>query len=346
MPPKPGKPRRIRRLQAIAGGVGTLISLSLVALVFVRVGFPGHLTLASLFLEQLPKQWRWLLPFALLSASMLPSRALQWQAALEKKVPLRERYHLVAIGAFVHNALPGKLGDVTRGFLLSRTRALPLSESLAAVAACKLFEMVWLVLLGLAAFFGPAAVLARFREPMVIAAGLCLGLLLLAFALARFAPRLAGRVGGQKLSAILEGLGKGFAAVKRPRALVRLLALSVLPVAASAVGYGFGLKSMGIAGGLWAGPIILGAIALGQCLLFVPAGTGLYYVATTFAAIQLGASPEQAAVFTALSHLATLAVQVGLGAISLWRSGLKLEQLRAPAAVVSSEPAPALARAS
>ena len=92
----------------------------------------------------------------LLSASVIPLRALQWQQhASAQAVPFKERYHLVAIGAFTHNALPGKLGDIIRSFLLSRTQRLPFLQCLGSVAVCKLLEFAALMLLVAVSFLGP-----------------------------------------------------------------------------------------------------------------------------------------------------------------------------------------------
>ena len=330
------KKKSVRALLALAG---TGLSALLIGLVFCRVRWDQGPHLAWRvspleLLRALPGQVRWVLPFAALTALMLAARAWQWQAALRIRVGLTERFHLVAIGAFVHNALPGKLGDVTRAYLLGRDRDLPFVESLGSVAACKLFEFVWLVALaGGALSFAPG--LAGFGTALRAASLACFGLVVLAFLAGRFAPVLGPRLRPGKLRRAVDALGRAFAVTRSARALANLVARSVAPVLCSAIAYGWALQGVGIARGLWLGPVVLGAIpALGQSLLLVPAGTGLYYLATTFTATQLGASPEQAAVFATCTHLATLAPQLLLGAVSLWRRGIGLSGLRLPAVAV------------
>src|SRR5688500_7119591 len=101
-------------LHALLVLVGVVLSAFLISTAFFgwNVVRPGRLLIPRFslqqFLQDLPGHLRWLIPFMLLSASIIPLRALQWQRTLSKRVPLRERYHLVAIGAFTHNALPGK----------------------------------------------------------------------------------------------------------------------------------------------------------------------------------------------------------------------------------------------
>jgi hypothetical protein len=89
-----------------------------------------------------------------------------------------------------------------------------------------------------------------------------------------------------------------------------------------------GLRAFGIEQGLWAGPIVLGAIALGQSVLVIPAGTGLYYFVTSWTARALGASAEQAAAYAVLTHLGTILTQMGMGAVSLWVRGIRWKDLK------------------
>jgi hypothetical protein len=318
-----------RKAFRIAGAIlGTLVSVLVITAIFVRVGWNHGLELdwrlSPLELARsVPGQLHWLVPFAGLTALMLVARAVQWQAALRPRVPLAARYHLVAIGALVHNTIPGKLGDVTRAYLLGRERQLPFVESVGAVAACKLFEFFWLVGLAVAALaFSPG--LAEFSPALRIASASCGALVGLALCAGRFAPHFAARVRCPKVRKVIESIGHAFSRTRSAGSLARLVVLSALPVLCSATAYGLGLSGIGVARGLWLGPVVVGAIALGQSLLLVPAGTGLYYVATTFVAHKLGASSSQAVIFAACTHLATLFPQLLLGALSLWRRGRPL----------------------
>ena len=86
---------------------------------------------------------------------------------------------------------------------------------------------------------------------------------------------------------------------------------------APALGYGLGLSAIGVRGGVFAGVVVLGAIALGQSLPGIPVGMGVYYFVTSWAARALGASEGDAAAYSVLTHLATVLTQVALGGISV-----------------------------
>ncbi len=326
-------------LKALAVVVGVVLSVLLISSAFFtwHLGEEGPLLQPRFSLEQfmkdLPGHLPWLALFMLLSASILPLRAVQWQSTLNKPVPLGERYHLVAIGAFTHNALPGKLGEFIRSFLLSRTQRIPFLQALGSVAVCKLLEFAALMGLVALAFLGPfGEKMSDFAGPLRIAVGLCVGLVVAVVLLAHYALPLAALLERKRklprvrhlLSHVSEGLGTA----RSFRGMARALFFSIGPVLAPALAYGLALRGIGIPGGVFAGTVVLGAIALGQSLPGVPAGMGIYYFVTSWAARALGASPEDAAAFSALTHLGTVFSQVSLGALSVRLRGIRVRDLR------------------
>jgi hypothetical protein len=326
-------------LHALLVLVGVVLSAFLISTAFFQWNpwKPGPLLTPRFplrkFVHDLPGHLRWLIPFMLLSASIIPLRALQWQRTLSKRVPLRERYHLVAIGAFTHNAVPGKLGDFIRSFLLSRTQRIPFLESLGSVAVCKLLEFAALMGLVALAFLGPfGRTMARFAGPLRLAVGGCVVLVVLVVLLAHYSlplARLMERKGKLPRARHLLGhVSEGLGTARSFRGMAVALVFSIGPVLAPAMAYGLGLRGIGVYGGLFAGTVILGAIALGQSLPGVPAGTGIYYFVTSWAARSLGASAEDAAAFAALTHLGTVLSQVTVGAISVRLRGIRVKDLR------------------
>src|SRR5439155_16256653 len=107
-----------RALKSTVIAVSVAVTVALIATVFLRFSPDRRFVTPRFDLAQLwralPRQLPWLGAFIALSAAMIPLRAAQWQSALQKRVPYSHRYHFVAIGALIHNALPGKLGDVFR----------------------------------------------------------------------------------------------------------------------------------------------------------------------------------------------------------------------------------------
>lgn len=325
-------------LKVLAVIVGVALSAFLVSSAFFHWNLgPGPLLTPRFPLERffadLPGHLVWLIPFMLLSAAILPLRAVQWQTTLSKPVPLRERYHLVAIGAFTHNALPGKLGEFIRSFLLSRTQRIPFLQALGSVAVCKLLEFTALMGLLALSFLGPfGQTMAHFSGALRIAVAVCVGLVVGVVLLAHYALPLSRYLGRRnrlpRVRHLLGHVAEGLGTARSFRGMARTLLFSIGPVLAPALAYGLALRGLDIPGGLFAGTLVLAAIALGQCLPGVPAGMGIYYFVTSWAARSLGASSEDAAAFAALTHLGTLLSQVSLGALSVRLRGIRIKDLR------------------
>ncbi len=325
-------------LKVLLALIGVLISVVLIATVFFQISFSGGLRLTprftfAQFLGQIPKQGHWLWMFFLLSASVIPLRALQWQATLKRRVPFRERYHFVAIGAFVHNALPGKFGDIFRSFLMARTQNVPFVQALGSVAVCKLLEFAALMLLVGLSFLGPfSQTLSRFSQGLRVALAVCLGLVVVVVLLARYSAFIARWLRRErrlpKAQSFLLNVSRGLGTARSPKGLAKALFVSIPPVLAPALAYGLAMRGIGVKNGLFAGAVVLGAIALGQATPGIPAGTGIYYFVTSWTARNLGAAPDDAAAFAALTHLGTITSQILVGGTSVWIRRIRWRDLK------------------
>lgn len=316
-------------VKVLLGFVGVCLTAVLISTAFFRWNLSGKGPLLTprfsltRFIHDLPGHLDWLLLFMLLTASMIPLRAVQWQRTLSKPVPFKERYHLVAIGAFTHNALPGKLGDVIRSFLMSRSQKIPFVRSLGSVAVCKLLEFAVLVGVAALSLLGPVGdALDQFRGALRGAAIAALALVAAVVMLAHFASPLAKALHKRnrfpRVEAFLVEVALGLGTARSFRGMAVALVFSMPPVLANAAAYGSGLAGMGLRGGFFAGAVILGAIALGQATPGIPVGMGVYYFVTSWMARKLGAAPEEAAAFATLTHLATLSTNLIVGGISVW----------------------------
>ncbi|MBI5545958.1 MAG: flippase-like domain-containing protein [Deltaproteobacteria bacterium] len=321
-----GRRRWLRRAPVIL--LGLTLSATLAASAFFRIHLWGGLHLEPRFplgmwLSQLPTHGSWLAAFAVLAAAVLPLRALQWRYTLAEPAPrFADRYHAVAIGAFFHNAIPGKLGEFFRAFFLARKRSLTFFESLGSVLVCKLLELAALLAVVGIALAGPSSRSApHLWLALALAGAFGLGLSALALTAARWALplglRLQQRPRMARVGRSLASLGRGLATVRSPRRMALAFLASFGPVLAAALAFGVALQGLGVPRGVWAGGVVLGAVSLGQLTPGLPIGTGMYYLTSSWAARALGAAPEQAAAFAALTHLASLSSQLLVGLVSL-----------------------------
>ena len=272
----------------------------------------------------------------LLQASLIPLRAVQWQPTLSKPVPFRERYHLVAIGAFTHNALPGKLGDVIRSFLLSRTQRIPFLQSLGSVAVCKLLEFAALMLLVAAVLPGSLR-----RDDGPLRGRRCRWPCRCASAWWRWwccwpttrAPlaRLLHRRhrlprAGEPAQHVARGPGHRAQLPGHGEALL----FSVGPVLAPALALRPGAaRAWASAGASSPGAVVLGAIALGQSLPGRAGGHGHLLLRHQLGGAQPGGlGPEDAAAFSTLTHLGTVSARWPWAPVSVHQRKLRIRDLR------------------
>jgi hypothetical protein len=233
-------------------------------------------------------------------------------------VRLADAYHATALGALVHNTLPGKLGPFAAAWLLARWSRRPFGAVVSSQLLAKLLELgaiVAVTALGALAVRGSASGL-----PAIAASGALLLSVMAAIALAaaRHAPGLGVRLAHRfpRVGAFVEALGAGLGASSEGRRLLAAAAVGLGPALTSSLAYGLALRSFGVPGGALGGAVVLGVVTFGQFTPGLPVGTGVYWFLCSWAARQLGASAGDAAALAALSHLSTVAAHLTVGSVS------------------------------
>ncbi|ACL66845.1 conserved hypothetical protein [Anaeromyxobacter dehalogenans 2CP-1] len=311
-----GAGRGVVLAAAAAGGA------VLVGLVFFRPewrgGAPALVPRFDLgaFARELPAQARWLVPFAAITAALPALRALVWRAALAPaRVRWPDAYHATALGALVHNAVPGKLGPAAAAALLARFTGRPFGAALSSQLVAKLLELAAVVALGAvaAAARGGGAGRAALAGAAAVAA-----LASAAVALARLGPGAARRLSPRhaRWAGLVAAGAEGIRGLAAPARLSRALALGALPPLAAAAAYALPLAAFGVADPLAGGAVILALVTFGQLTPGLPVGTGVYYALAALGARRLGADPADAAALAVLTHAATVLTLLAVGAAS------------------------------
>jgi hypothetical protein len=316
-----GRPRRLRHAAAIA--VGLLAGALLVLLVFFRVEPGGERLLVprfdlGTFVRRLPRHRSWLAPFFLVACALFAFRALVWRVVVPPPRPsYGDAYHATALGALVHNAIPGKLGPFAAAWVLSRRSREPFAAALSSQLVAKLLEMGAVVLLGAGATLLVAGADAL-GEALVAGAALFVALASAAGAIALLAPRAGARLARRapRLGAALSALGAGIAGVGSPARLALALVVAFLPALTAAAAYALPLAAFGVPRPAAAGAALVAVITFGQLTPGLPVGTGVYWGLSAWAARHLGARPDDAAALAVLTHAAMVVASLGVGAIS------------------------------
>jgi hypothetical protein len=325
---------RARHAALVAGGLA--LGGLLVSLVFFRVDWDGGVTFTPRFelhgfAGRLSSHLHWLAAFVGLSALLPAARALVWRAVFPPPPPrLADAYHATALGALVHNAVPGKLGPLAAAWVLARMARRPFAPAFSSQLVAKLLELGAVVALGAA---GAALRASGAAVGRAVFAGAALFAVLAcgAAALALGAPRAAARIRRRlpRAGAALAALGEGMAGAGSPRRLARALLVAALPALCAAAAYGLALRALGVEGSVAGGALLVAVIAFGQFTPGLPIGAGVYWSLSAWAARQLGAGAEDAAALAILTHLGTVAVNLVVGGASaLLRRGAVAELFR------------------
>lgn len=345
---------RTRGGRALIGAAAAAAGATLILLVFFRIEWADGPALVprfdlGTFVRGLPAHARWLVPFAVLTATLPALRALVWRAAVPAPPPsVADAYHATAMGSLVHNLIPGKLGPAAAAWLLSRFTGRAFGAALSSQLLAKLLELAAVVAIGAvaaAARGGGAA-----GRAALAGAALVTTLAALTAALGRVGPGAAARLARRRprLATFVGTAADGIRAVGRPARLGAVLAIAALPPLAAASAYALPLAAFGVPAPVRGGAVLLAVITFGQLTPGLPVGTGVYYALAAYAARQLGASDADAAALAVLTHAATVGTLIAVGAVSaaVRRSALRellrrrRELGRAPEAPPARAPRP------
>jgi uncharacterized protein (TIRG00374 family) len=216
-----------------------------------------------------------------------PFRGLRWQRLLANAgthLPLGQLTEVIFISWFVNSVLPGKVGDVYRGYLLRREHSLSMSRTVGTVVAERVVDIFALVtLLGVTGIF----VLRNRVSPMVdhmLQAG-WIGLAVMVVGMVviyRFGERIAARF-PEKVQSVYARFAHGtFASLSSVRGLPILILLTILAWCAEAGRLYFVMRALHVDLGLPAAFFTVAAISLA---LIVPTPGGLGGVEAAFAGV-------------------------------------------------------------
>jgi glycosyltransferase 2 family protein len=94
--------------------------------------------------------WRFFILAVLSYVCTFPFRGLRWQVLLRNigvRLPLAPLTEVIFISWFVNSIVPGKLGDIYRGYLIKREYRLSLSRTVGTVLAERIVDLLCLILI-------------------------------------------------------------------------------------------------------------------------------------------------------------------------------------------------------
>ena len=283
---------------------------------------------------------------ALCATLIFPLRAFRWRTILEPVAPnqpLGALWRATAIGMMTNNLVPARAGEIARAYALTRQTSVPFATSIASLAVDRLFDMLVLLLLAVAAFLDPAfprtARIAGQSLGDLAQGSIVVVVILLAalYALAFFPAQIVRvfEIFARRISPALEARGKsvltrfseGLSVLRHPGRFVAVLAWTVAHWLLNALGFWLGFKAVGVSLPFSAALFLQTLIAIGVAL---PSAPGFFGVFEKFATVGLGiygVSATQATSWAIGFHILSF---IPITLIGMWyfaRLGLHMKEI-------------------
>jgi uncharacterized protein (TIRG00374 family) len=277
---------------------------------------------------------------------IFPLRARRWRTILQPVAPdqpFSALWRSTAIGMMANNVLPARAGEIARAYALTKQTTVPFATSIASLAVDRLFDMVVLLLLAVAAFFDPAfpreariagQTLGHLAQGSIVFVAL---LIMALYALAFFPSQLvrAFELFARRVSPSLEQRGKsallrfseGLSVLRSPRRFTAVLAWTIAHWLLNALGFWLGFKAVGIHLPFSASLFLQNLIAVGVAL---PSAPGFFGVFEKFATVGLGIYGVGAAAATSWAigfHILSFIPITVIGAYYFTQLGLHLTDI-------------------
>ncbi|MEO5589884.1 MAG: lysylphosphatidylglycerol synthase transmembrane domain-containing protein [Gemmatimonadaceae bacterium] len=285
---------------------------------------------------------------AICATLIFPLRAIRWRVILQPvapKVRLGPLWSSTAIGMMANNLIPARAGEIARAYALSRQTGIPFATSIASLAVDRLFDMLALLLLAVAAFIDPAfprnaeiagqslGGLAQFSGVVVLI------LSALLYILAFFPAPLvqAFELFARRISPVLEEKGRiallkfseGLSVLRSPGRFALVLGWALAHWALNAFAFWLGFKAVGLSLPFSAALFIQMLIAVGVALPSAPGFFGFFEKLATVGLAVYGVAATQATSWAIGFHILSF---IPITLIGMWyfvRLGLHLKDINA-----------------
>ena len=285
---------------------------------------------------------------AVAATLIFPLRAIRWRIILQPvapDLPLAPLWRSIAIGGMVNNLVPARAGEIARAYALTRETPVSFASALASLAVDRLFDMVVLLGLGVAAMFDPAfpsgARVAGQTVGHLAQGTIALMVVLVAglYMLAIFPSQLvrAFEIFARKVSPTVEERGKsallrfsaGLSVLKSPGRFASVFAWTIAHWLMNALAFWLGFMAVGIKLGFAAALFLQLLIAIGVALPSAPGFFGVFEKLATVGLAIYGISATAATSWAIGFHILSFIPITVIGIYYFSRLGLSFRELRA-----------------
>lgn len=274
-------------------------------------------------------------PAAVVLIAAIGIRAVRWKVLLTPLgvVGAWPAFSALTIGYLANNALPARLGEFVRVYVLNRETNTPAPAILGTIILERVFDV--LTLMGLLAL---AALATGWNSPWnapliglaIVAAAAFAVMYMAASGLIRPSmPGVSPLVGlterpfGGALTKLIRSLIGGFRSVASGKAIAAILALSIVSWLVESLVYLLVLQALGIQeGGYWLAILVTCISNLSGVIPAGPGNIGAFEFFVKETLVLFGVSGEKALAFAIAAHFVVLIPPTVLGLLLVWKKGL------------------------
>ena len=277
---------------------------------------------------------------------IFPLRARRWRTILQPvapDTPLGPLWRSTAIGMMVNNLIPARAGEIARGYALTKETGIPLPTSIASLAVDRLFDMLVLLLLAVAAFIDPAfprgaRIAGQSLGSLAQGSIVFVALLVVAlYALAFFPSQLvrAYELFARKVSPTLESKGKavflnfteGLSVLRSPRGFLAVLSWTSLHWLVNALAFWLGFRAVGMNLPFSAALFLQTLIAIGVALPSAPGFFGVFEKLANVGLAIYGVGADKATSWAIGYHILSFIPITVIGVYYFARLGLHFKEI-------------------
>jgi glycosyltransferase 2 family protein len=279
--------------------------------------------------------WRLVFVPLVFIAISIAGCSFRWSRVCGGNVRFRDTITALIIGLFVNNVLPARIGEIARGYVLSKRTGLSLTYSLSTVVADRLFDLIGLLAITFA-FFPKQAL-----PPAVSRAIMALVLLLIVCVIGvavmshrRFAGFVADRLQkikkpflskiAQRLLEIQENLKR----ISSPLNLIGLTAISLVNWLSMSTALYFVALSVGVTLDFRYVPFVCALLNMGLTIPSSPGYIGIYQFLLTNLLLMFAVPRAEAFTISILFHASWYLPYNIAGAVLLVKENLKFKDIR------------------
>jgi glycosyltransferase 2 family protein len=274
------------------------------------------------------------------------AQALRWNLLLRPVAHVRASKSIQAtyVGAFTSNVLPMRLGEIVRGYLVSKWYSKKFSQIVPSMVVEHLLEGIWLALgMGLATFFLPLpSYILRgaqiFEFGVIVLTGIFVYALMKKekFPTTHHRERLSEKL-AHKFSHFMEQVTAGMKRIGLTPTFFLALFVTLVSLMMQALALWLTARAYGISLDLWMGGVVLVIIRVGVVIPNAPANIGTYQFFAALGLQLLGVNRYISAGFAIVLFFVSMTPTWIIGFIALSRSGTTLLRLQQEAQEAAKE---------